>query len=363
MDNLDSLTTKCSGLSLNTDGNVAAASTTSPKFNREMVVSQEEMVRIMRNLHELRTNELKEVLQKEQLNIQGKKKELQERVRRFYKKHFLLYQHQRDLARPGRKTKKHFDYLVTIDFECTCQMANYDYPHEIIQFPAVLIEMESLSIIDTFDSFVKPDINPILDPFCTSLCGITQENVDSAPSFTEVVNLFYKWLGKHNLGKGGHKFAFVVDGYHDFWKFLQFKFFSLGERMPTLFRSYINMRKTFEQKVAILQRGRGKTGIENMLEHYKLDFDGKLHNGLDDARNMARICIEMIKNKVEFRINERLINKKKANQVQRANPVDDNNSQSDFQVWRQRLPLAFQRVTQQEFSTGEYLDNGSSDEE
>ena len=35
-----------------------------------------------------------------------------------------------------------FDYLVVVDFEATCEEKNNgDYPHEIIEFPAVLIHV------------------------------------------------------------------------------------------------------------------------------------------------------------------------------------------------------------------------------
>ncbi len=35
-----------------------------------------------------------------------------------------------------------FDYLVVVDFEATCEEKNVqDYPHEIIEFPAVLIDV------------------------------------------------------------------------------------------------------------------------------------------------------------------------------------------------------------------------------
>ena len=35
-----------------------------------------------------------------------------------------------------------FDYLVVIDFEATCEEKNSaEYPHEIIEFPAVLIDV------------------------------------------------------------------------------------------------------------------------------------------------------------------------------------------------------------------------------
>ncbi|KAE9421241.1 hypothetical protein Angca_004876, partial [Angiostrongylus cantonensis] len=66
--------------------------------------------------------------------------------------------------------------------------------------------------VDTFRSFVRPEKNPILDPFCIELTGISQSTVDSAPVFKDVYRLFREWMATHNLGDSGCRFAFVTDG-------------------------------------------------------------------------------------------------------------------------------------------------------
>lgn len=116
------------------------------------------------------------------------------------------------MPRFGNKTARHFDYLVAIDFECTCVEVIYDYPHEIIEFPAVLIDVRQMRIVDTFRTFVKPEKNPILDPFCIQLTGISQSTVDSAPVFKDAYRLFRDWMAQHHLGDTGYRYAFVTDG-------------------------------------------------------------------------------------------------------------------------------------------------------
>ncbi|EYC13650.1 hypothetical protein Y032_0043g838 [Ancylostoma ceylanicum] len=63
------------------------------------------------------------------------------------------------------------EFHEAIDFECTCVEVIYDYPHEIIEFPAVLIDVRQMRIVDTFRTFVRPEKNPTLDPFCIQLTG------------------------------------------------------------------------------------------------------------------------------------------------------------------------------------------------
>ena len=68
-----------------------------------------------------------------------------------------------------------FDYLVVIDFEATCiGRDNEEFCQEIIQFPAVLVDVKTLSIKDEFCVYVKPVVNPKLSEYCTNLTGITQ---------------------------------------------------------------------------------------------------------------------------------------------------------------------------------------------
>ena len=45
------------------------------------------------------------------------------------------------------------DYLVVIDFEATCEEKNYpNYPHEIIEFPAVIIEAHTMQVLEAWNS-------------------------------------------------------------------------------------------------------------------------------------------------------------------------------------------------------------------
>jgi 3'-5' exoribonuclease 1 len=43
-----------------------------------------------------------------------------------------------------------------------------------------------------------------------------------------------------------------------------------------------------------------------MLEHLELDFEGRPHCGLDDARNIARVLLRMICDGASVQVNERI---------------------------------------------------------
>lgn len=39
------------------------------------------------------------------------------------------------------------DYLCVIDFEATCEEGEREYPHEIIEFPVVLVDVAKQKIV------------------------------------------------------------------------------------------------------------------------------------------------------------------------------------------------------------------------
>lgn len=72
----------------------------------------------------------------------GEKEVLKKRLKNHYKETTL-----KDSSVEASKPCK-FDYICVIDFEATCVGTHQkDYPHEIIEFPIVLVNMKTLTIV------------------------------------------------------------------------------------------------------------------------------------------------------------------------------------------------------------------------
>lgn len=109
-----------------------------------------------------------------------------------------LKQHMKKQLMPKpTPVKRELEFICVLDFECTCQEDTSGYPHEVIEFPVVVLELATRKIVAEFHSFCKPTVNPILTPFCTKLTGITQAQVDDAPSFPSVIDNLSTWLEQH----------------------------------------------------------------------------------------------------------------------------------------------------------------------
>uniref|UniRef100_A0A8R1HZ92 SAP domain-containing protein n=1 Tax=Caenorhabditis japonica TaxID=281687 RepID=A0A8R1HZ92_CAEJA len=324
--------------------------------------------KVIKEMDMMSTEMLRQALLRIKVPTGGNKKTLRKRVAQYYRKENMLLN--RKLETNSDKTSRYFDYLIAIDFECTCVEVIYDYPHEIIELPAVLIDVREMKIVSEFRTYVRPVLNPDLSDFCIQFTRITQETVENAPYFREALLRMYQWMRKYGLGEKNARFAFVTDGPHDMWKFMQFQCVLSSIRMPHMFRSFINIKKTFKEKFNGLIKGNGKSGIENMLERLGMSFRGNKHSGLDDARNIAAIAIELMKLKIELRINQKCSYKEiRAGHKEHEDEIADvtdlklvDVSRRDFQLWMRRLPLKLMSVTRREFLNEEYLDCESCDE-
>jgi len=254
-----------------------------------------------------------------------------------------------------------FDIVLVMDFEATCDENTQNYPHEIIEFPCVAIDAHcrctsystqmapppgtggggggNKAIIGEFQSYVKPRRNPKLTPFCTELTGITQDQVDAAPSLPQVVASFEKWLYEelipkyekerlplyphlqaaaavrnvnNNNNKNGRRrnnnnnddddneekgttensssssnirCVIACDGPWDIRKFLfELSVVRDGIYFPPIFYSFLNVRQEFATYFKCKPLGLGQT-----LGRLGFSFEGNPHSGIDDARNISRV--------------------------------------------------------------------------
>src|SRR4028118_1975109 len=92
-----------------------------------------------------------------------------------------------------------YDYYLVLDLEATCSdRETFDRREmEIIEIGAVMVEANSLALIDEFQTFVKPVRHPTLTEFCKSLTSITQAQVDQAHSYPEAIAALTGWLAQY----------------------------------------------------------------------------------------------------------------------------------------------------------------------
>lgn len=270
----------------------------SPEKTAEEMLIYKQISHKNHRLNTLETHDLRKICRDENINCQGKKIILTKRLKQYFKEQIL-----RSAGLLPLRSLRGYEYLVVIDFEATCEAErNTQYPHEIIEFPAVIVNVDRCEVEDNWRRYVKPKINPILSDFCTELTGIKQETVDKADDFLTVLEEFQDWLHLKKLGTE-HTFAIATDGPFDIARFFLLSCQQNHIKAPFWAQRWVNIRKCFHN---FYKGGQRQQGLKGMLDFMNLGFQGTPHCGLDDSINIARVATRLLKEGCRFRVNEML---------------------------------------------------------
>ncbi|XP_072168368.1 ERI1 exoribonuclease 2-like [Diadema setosum] len=192
-----------------------------------------------------------------------------------------------------------FSYVVVIDFESTCWKDKKNSNQEIIEFPAVLLNTKTGQIESEFHQYVMPDENPMLSEFCKEFTGISQEQVDNGVPLFVCLNQFNSWLKKierdkfvaYNTSKDDTKSlcTFITWSDWDLGVCLHYECQRKQLCKPSALNQWIDIRAVYRSFYK-----RRPQGLNGALQELGIQFAGRQHSGLDDARNTARLVWRMI---------------------------------------------------------------------
>jgi inhibitor of KinA sporulation pathway (predicted exonuclease) len=185
-------------------------------------------------------------------------------------------------------------YWLVMDFEATCEDGERRWPNEIIEWPCVLVDAETKATVDEFRSFVRPTERPSLTPFCTRLTSITQADVIDAPPLPEVLAAFDAWLRSYGASEDDGTALSVWCGDWDLATCLPRECARKGldGAVPPVLRRWCNVKLPFVE-VAAAGSSKKRQGMDGMLRTLSLPLEGHHHLGIDDARNIAKIAVEL----------------------------------------------------------------------
>ncbi len=170
--------------------------------------------------------------------------------------------------------------FIIFDLEATCDENRPNFDNEIIEIGAV--QFEDKVRVGTFDSFIKPKVNPTLTPFCKKLTTITQQDVDRADSFPDVLKKFLEWTGNHAV--------FCSWGFYDKKQMIK-DCIRYGLNYNFIY-NHISLKHQFHKvHIAHPVPARG-VGMDAALKMLNLPLTGRHHRGIDDAENIAKIFLK-----------------------------------------------------------------------
>ncbi|MCR5303205.1 MAG: exonuclease domain-containing protein [Lachnospiraceae bacterium] len=154
---------------------------------------------------------------------------------------------------------------------------------ETIEIGAVMLD-EELKEISSFITYVKPEYNDRISPMITNLTGITYEMVVNSPVFNDALRMFTEWCLK--AGDDVTVYAWSSSDYSQIYKEIKYKKYQVTEEEKKILSvRWSDFQKEFDSHLGFSRQ----LSLKMALEMAGIDFAGKEHDALDDARNTAEL--------------------------------------------------------------------------
>jgi inhibitor of KinA sporulation pathway (predicted exonuclease) len=172
--------------------------------------------------------------------------------------------------------------IVVIDVEATCwKKGVFSRKKETIEIGAVKLPLDRAeSKWPEFQTFVRPQRLPRLSSFCRELTGITQENVDTAPTFPEALQQFLEW------SQPLERVVLAAWSHYDVW---QLDLDLEAHELPKLAIPFLDVKKLAARIV-------GRKSLEETAHELVPDVVVlPRHRAIADARRTARILNRLLR--------------------------------------------------------------------
>jgi inhibitor of KinA sporulation pathway (predicted exonuclease) len=171
--------------------------------------------------------------------------------------------------------------IVVVDVEATCwKKGVFSRKKETIEIGAVLLLLDrDPSKWPEFQTFVRPLRLPRLSSFCRELTGITQEDVDAAPTFPEALRLFVEW------SEPLERVVLATWSHYDLW---QLDLDLVAHGLPKLALPFLDVKKLAAHVVG------SKSFEETARQLAPEDVALPRHRAIADARRTARILHRLL---------------------------------------------------------------------
>lgn len=175
--------------------------------------------------------------------------------------------------------------LLVIDVESTCWEPPSSKPfnqiQEIIEVGIAEIDIIDLRIVHNEGLLVRPEHSKVSD-FCTKLTTLTQSQVDKGISFKEACHQLEKVYNSPNV---------TWASWGDFDRKQFQKDANLKNVRYPFGPRHINVKNLF----SVIHGLDKELGLDSALEYLGMKLEGTHHRGGDDARNIAKVFLHLLK--------------------------------------------------------------------
>jgi inhibitor of KinA sporulation pathway (predicted exonuclease) len=173
--------------------------------------------------------------------------------------------------------------VLVIDVESTCWEPPEVQPRneisEIIEVGIAVVNIDSLKIEKNDSIIIRPQKSRV-SKFCTKLTTLTQEYVDQGMTFQAAMEILRRDYRSEDR-------TFVSWGDYD-RKMFERNCKDYGVKYP-FGQRHMNLKNSF----AIFNALDREVGLDAALEHLGMKLEGIHHRGVDDAKNIAKLFINV----------------------------------------------------------------------
>lgn len=187
---------------------------------------------------------------------------------------------------------------IVVDIEMNCVAKKSEVRSfcsmETIEIGAVMLD-DNLQEISAFRTYVKPEYNDCIDRKIKRLTGITEEMVQNAPVFNEALRMFTNWcLGTEEVTI----YAWSDTDYCQITREIELKKYEMiPEEETILVEKWSDFQNEFDTHLGFNK----KLSLSMALDMAGINFTGREHDALDDARNTAEL-LNILKNTALFNL-------------------------------------------------------------
>ena len=150
---------------------------------------------------------------------------------------------------------------------------------ETIEIGAVKLDEQNVEI-DSFCVYVKPQYADKIYANIVKLTGITWEKVENASPFQDALTQFLAWCGEDY-----QVFAWSESDQAQFCHEMNLKKIAVQDGLGYLMSHWTDFQKEYRSLFPI----RKIMSLDKALELVGIDFEGRAHDALDDARMTANL--------------------------------------------------------------------------
>lgn len=164
---------------------------------------------------------------------------------------------------------------------------------EIIEIGAVMLDGD-LQEISSFKALVRPTYNPVIYKRYAALTGITTEMVQDQETFPPVFRQFLDWCNQN--GEAYMVYAWSDSDLQQLTNEIEQKAIERTDEIEYMLQHWTDFQRIFCQDIEMKRA----LSLHDALGFAGLDFDGKMHDAIYDAKNTARLYVHT-KNSDEYR--------------------------------------------------------------